>query len=131
LSAPPNVSLFPPNNPDAGAELPKGVPEAAPPKGDEPGAEAVVAGFAPKMDGAPPVWGPCPPNNVWPACAPAPACVFCVKIDEPACAFPPACVFWPPNKLGPGGAPAGVVDERKLVLVAAGVAAGVDAARLC
>jgi hypothetical protein len=71
LSAPARVSLFGPNNPDPGAELPKGVPEVAPPKGDEPGA-AVVAGFAPpKMeDGAPPTWLPWPPNSVWPACAP-------------------------------------------------------------
>lgn len=33
---------------------------------------------------------------------------------------------WPPNKLLPGGGPAGVVEGKERVLFGAGVAAGVD-----
>jgi hypothetical protein len=114
LSAPADVSLFPPNNPLVGVELPRGFPAAAPPNRDGEAEAEVVAGFAPKR-GAP----------VFP-----PDWFFCPKSVLPDCAFPPFWLF-PPNRLGPGGAPAGVVDGRENVLVGAGVAAGVDAAVHC
>jgi hypothetical protein len=46
LSAPAAVSLFCPNNPEAGVELPRGLPPAAAPKRLGAGEEEVVAGFA-------------------------------------------------------------------------------------
>jgi hypothetical protein len=51
LSAPPEVSLFPPNSPEAGVAFPRDWPAAAPPKRPGAGEEEVVAGFAPKRDG--------------------------------------------------------------------------------
>lgn len=127
MSAPAEVSLFPPNNPEAGVELPRGLPAAAPPKSPGAGEADVVAGFPPNRDGLgwlePLDWF-CPPNSPDPACVPPPVCGFCAPNSDG-----PACVFCAPKRLGPGGAPAGVVDGRNLFV--AGVAAGVDAVALC
>jgi hypothetical protein len=132
LSAPADVSLFPPNNPLVGVELPRGFPAAAPPNRDGELEAEVVAGFAPKRGAPvfPPDWLLCPPNRFPPACAPPGAGAFCPKSVLPDCAFPLFWLFWL-NRLGPGGAPAGVVEGRKDILVGAGVAAGVDAAVHC
>jgi hypothetical protein len=46
LSAPAAGSLFCPNNPEVGVELPRALPPAAPPKRPGAGEEEVVAGFA-------------------------------------------------------------------------------------
>lgn len=51
LSAPAEVSLFPPNSPEVGVELPKGLPAGAPPNSPGAGEEDVVAGFPPNRDG--------------------------------------------------------------------------------
>jgi hypothetical protein len=51
LSAPAAVSLFPPNNPEVGVELPRGLPAVAPPNRPGAGEAEVVAGFAPNREG--------------------------------------------------------------------------------
>jgi hypothetical protein len=92
----------PPNRPLVGVEAPAGL---APNKLGVP----AVAGFAAPPNRPdpvcvlPPVWLLCPPNE---------------RADE-------AAGVWPPNRLDPGGGPAGVVEGSMDVLFAAGVAAGV------
>lgn len=130
------VLLLPPNRFKPGVELPRGLLGAAPP--NKPGVpdDAVVAGFAPNGDELVGVFAPacvfCPPNGLLPGCVLPPVGAFgAPKRFAPLCVVPPVWLFWPPKRLGPGGAPAGVVEGKKDVLVAAGVAAGVDAAVLC
>jgi hypothetical protein len=51
LSAPAEVSLFPPKRLGVGVELPRGLPAPAPPNRLGAGEADVVAGFAPNRDG--------------------------------------------------------------------------------
>lgn len=87
------------------------LPVPAPPKTPVVGVEA-PAGLAPNKLGVPADAGAAgfeaaPPNK------------------PPSCVLPPA---WGvcPNRLGPGGGPAGVVEGRKDVLFVAGVAVGFE-----
>lgn len=116
----------PPNNPVLGVEL----PAAAPPNRFGVEDAEVVAGFPNREepDCVAPAAVFCPPNKEEPVCVLPPACVFWPNKLEPACAVPAAWLLCPPNRPGAGGAPAGVVDgSKEVVLVAAGVAVGVEA----
>lgn len=113
----------PPNRPADGggvALLLASFAPAAPPKRLE-GVEAPAGLAPPNKPGVDPVVGTAgfaaPPNNVlplvWLLCPPR------EKADG-------AAGVCPPNKFEPGGGPAGVVEGRKDVLFAAGVAVGVE-----
>lgn len=51
MSAPAEVSLFPPKSPEVGVELPKGFAAVAPPNKLGADEAEVAAGFAPNRDG--------------------------------------------------------------------------------
>lgn len=73
MSAPADVSLFPPNSPEVGVELPTGFPAAAAPKRLDGFEEDVVAGFVLLKRVVP---GFCPPNSEAPVWLFLPAWLF-------------------------------------------------------
>lgn len=117
----------PPNRPGVGGVAPLFVSlePAAAPKRAVVGVEALAGLLPPNKPGVEPLVGTAgfaaPPNKPDPAVLP-PVWLLCPpreKADD-------AAGVCPPNKLDPGGGPAGVVEGRKDVLFAAGVAVGVE-----